>query len=91
MRVSQSVSTLHFCWQRRNTLTSLWVRGGPKYSMVEVSFPWFKTYDAPLGQPAGHMVTIDVEAGVFSRRFEHVDVLVNVTNWSAASLPASST
>ena len=51
------------------------------------SFPWFDAYDRPLGRPLGPLAVHSRAQGVFTRSFEHLDVAVNVSNWSATLTP----
>ena len=64
-----------------------YVAMGVGWAGAETSFPWFSAYSAPLGPPLAPMTTLNPTLGVFSRRFEHVDVFVNVSSWSATIVP----
>ena len=47
------------------------------------SFPLAEIFSRPLGAPKADAVVIDAAAGVFTRSFEHLEVKVNVSAWSA--------
>ena len=64
---------------------------GKGWAGVETSFPWFNGYDLPLGPPEGAMRVVDAAAGVFTRRFAHLDVFVNVSAWRGVLSPRVAT
>ena len=47
------------------------------------SFPLAEIFSRPLGTPKADAVVVDAAAGVFTRSFEHLEVEVNVSAWSA--------
>ena len=48
------------------------------------SFPLAEIFSRPLGAPkADDAVVVDAAAGVFTRSFEHLEVKVDVSAWSA--------
>ena len=47
------------------------------------SFPLAEIFSRPLGAPKADAVAVDAAAGVFTRSFEHLEVKVNVSAWSA--------
>ena len=47
------------------------------------SFPLAEIFSRPLGAPNADAVVADAAAGVFTRSFEHLEVKVNVSAWSA--------
>lgn len=64
-----------------------YVAFGQGWSGPQTSFPWFEAYDRPLGRPLGPKRVLSTAYGVFTRSFEHLDVAVNVSNWSATLTP----
>ena len=47
------------------------------------SFPLAEIFSRPLGAPKADAVVVDAAAGVFTRSFEHLEVKVDVSAWSA--------
>ena len=60
--------------------------GGDGSQWAEHSFPRFPEFDRPLGRPQGPATS--PEWGVFLRRFEHVDVFLDLSNRTGAGVPS---